>query len=176
MGRGRDASSFATSPGGLRIVNNRFNQGAGQSCIGFVGTVVSPNAMSPIIIANNSIEGCLFGIFFQRVGAATVFVGNLVIAGNEIAASGNNCVGISIQQGGGNAFQWVNGGVISGNYITGNNGTGIGLISLNTCTDFTIAGNQFTSNSPGTTAIVQRGNTARITIPTSGNGKGVNVT
>jgi hypothetical protein len=158
--------------GGMRIVNNKFNSN-GTPGLTFVGAVVSAFAMSPIVISNNSIEGTNAGIAFQRTGAATVTAANLVITGNEISATGNGSYAIGISQGGGNANQWVNGGIISGNLITVNNGTGIYGCSLNACADLTIVGNQFTANS-ACPAINLGGNTARIT--QANNGKGLNVT
>lgn len=162
--------------GGMRIVNNKFNASALIGAIGFVGTVVSAQAMSPIIIANNSIEGCNVGITFVRTGSATVGAANLSITGNEIACSGNNARGIICTQSGGNTNQWVSAGVISGNLFTINNGTGLIGVALDAAADITVIANQFYTNAGGCVAINVGANTARITALAGSNGKGLNVT
>lgn len=159
--------------GGMRIVNNKFNSSNGTSSIGFISSVVSSVSMSPIIISGNSIEGTIAGIFFQGIGSGTINANNIVIVGNEIACTGSGSSCISVSQRPANATQWVTGGVISGNFLTANNGTPLTHISLNACADFTITGNQFMANAAAT-AIALGGNTARIT--QANNGKGLNVT
>lgn len=160
--------------GGMRIVNNKFNCSGGIAAIVFAGTAVSAAAMSPLIIANNSIEGALQGISFLRTGSATISCNNFAITGNEIACTGNNAIAIVCTQGGGNTNQWLSGGSISGNLITVNNGTSLSCINLNAAADINIAANMFTSNVAATPAVTTGGNVARIT--TGSNGKGANVT
>ncbi len=157
--------------GGLRIVNNKFNSDGGFAIVLGQGGTVSGLWMAPTLIMNNSIEGFLYGIAFQRTGAGTMGVSNLMICANEFGMSIENGIGILSQVGGGNSQAWIKGGVISGNSFS-TLVSNVTCIQLDAAEDINITGNQFFAlGSVTATAIVLGSTTARIT--QSGNAAGL---
>lgn len=138
-----------TSGGGLRFINNKLNFGG----INTTGVLIQPNLtvqqnVEPLIIANNSIEGCAVGVGFNNgnpLASATM----VSITGNEIWAgtctiyaypyakpwiAGISIVGNNLQVNSGAArsvvgLDGVQFGVITGNTLslTGGAGTGSGI-------------------------------------------------
>ncbi|SHH46880.1 Right handed beta helix region [Bradyrhizobium erythrophlei] len=162
-------SIVVQSGGGLRIVNNKINHNQQGNGIAILPNVVTTQAISPFFIQNNSIEGCVIGILFQRPAGVTEQVGNVLITGNEII--GNN-IAINMQNSGTNpTVPWILGGVINGNFIYAGSG-GFGM-NIGGATGFNIVGNQL--NGPGSTGLFVDGTSTSL-IGQFGNNKGASVT
>src|SRR5258706_15450295 len=144
---------FIFSAGGLRIVNNKLNSsGAGGKGIVIQANLVTSQGISPLFIANNSIEGdTAFGILIQRIVNATELVGNLLIIGNEIVG------GITIQAAPTGTNPWVLAGCINSNLVYGAGG-GAPVIAASGIQDFTIVGNTLISGGGTVSGVAGSGN------------------
>jgi len=124
---GPSAHLNVLSGGGLRIVNNKLNSPNLGIGIAVVPNQVTSQGITPFFVANNSIEGTLFGMLFQRGAGITETVGPaMLITGNEFIGSTN---GIAMQASATNpTVPWILGGTISGNYCqTGSGQTCFGI-------------------------------------------------
>ncbi len=142
------------SGGGLKIANCKMN---GGNCAIYCSP--DPGALAgfgDLFVTGCSIEGCTYGIIFQR-GAAHGTFGTVCITGNEIAGQ------IAIwarDDGGGNWLQLVS---VTGNVIIGPTGMrweiGDGIIAT---------GNSFLGSSPANRIIVGAGVANSIFVPNTG--------
>lgn len=152
------------SGGGLRIINNKLNIGSGSTT---AGILISPNlsvqqTVEPLLIANNSIEGCVGGIVFNNYNPLGLCTG-VTITGNQIWAGihaiqantyGNRSTG-----------NWLMGLSIVGNSLMVNGGSGKTIVVLDSVSIGIITGNVFALSDGGTgTAIALGAQSANINI------------
>jgi polygalacturonase len=161
-------SIVAQSSGGLRIINNKINHANQGNGIAILPNLVTAQAISPLFICNNSIEGTVIGVLFQRLAGITEQVGNVIITGNEIFGTSN---AILMQNSVTNpTVPWVLGGVISGNFLMANSG-GICIVVAG-AQAINVVGNQlYGSGSTG----IQIDGTSTNTIGNNVNNKGPGV-
>ena len=143
------------SGGGLKIVNNKLNYGAGTS----QGIVIAPNLnngsfIEPLVIVGNSIEGQQQGILFTRSSGNTQ-VSQVVITGNQIWV-GTNCIQMLD-----NAGSWINGVTISGNFLCTNTNAAT-LLDFGGCQNVSVNGNSFSTAAAGGVAITINTNATNI--------------
>lgn len=102
------------SGGGMRIVNNKFNFGhaTATSCIILQPNLVVQQSEEPNVIANNSMEACAVGINFNNGNVANADISQTTITGNQIWAG---IAAIFVNSNG--VGQWINGLVVSGNFL-----------------------------------------------------------
>lgn len=135
--------------GGLRVVNNKLNFGNGVITSGIL---INPNlviaqSVEPLIISNNSIEGCAVGINFANANLTNGIISQVVISANQIWTG---VQAILVNTGG--STQWIGGMSITGNCLMVNGGSNKTCVIIDNAFIGTIAGNTFCLSGGGTTS------------------------
>lgn len=150
------------SHGGLRIINNKFNDGDPTASCGilFNPSLSVIQNMEPVVIVGNSVEGQAVGICFVNAHPTTATMTEVVITGNQIWAGTNailaNTSGTS---------QWLAGFTITGNVMMTLNGAAQPVVLIDNASMGVITGNQFAfSGSPGGTGVILGAQTSNINV------------
>lgn len=149
---------WVESSGGLRIINNKFNYGNGSAGQAIfinpfdykVGGVSTAFQIEPLLIANNSIEGQIQGVVFERQANSLGGVSALSVTGNEMFVASSSMV---FAADGSN--EWINGFSITGNTCICNVNSSE-VMSLDGCQNGTISANSLTGTGSvtGATGVV----------------------
>lgn len=161
--------------GGVRFVNNKINCNPSVASNGIVvqPTLINALGMSPLIIADNSIEQCSIGILFQRSATATMKAGNIAITGNEISAGfSGQAVCIESQTSGGDSSEWILGVAISGNYLFAGNSATCVHLNIDAMKNVLFASNVLDTNATAT-SVSQGPNCTNIIVGTNCKASGV---
>ncbi len=137
---GSGSGVLQNASGGLKIIGNKFLQGASAYTMQFNGS----NNTSDLLILGNSMENMSSQDMSFNRASGTFKFSNIVITGNQMAVGQTG-----IQTDGSN---FINEMTITGNAFNLSSGTGFG-INLATVTDFLIEGNVFKGNGGTPTGI-----------------------
>ena len=132
-----------SSGGGLRVINNKFNYGGVNTSAILVAPNLAEVNVEPLMIANNSIEGCAFGVNFANAHVAGE-VSAVTITGNEIWA------GLSAIYANTFATTWITGISIVGNILMVNSTSTQPIVLLDAVQFGVITGNTFTVSGSAT--------------------------
>lgn len=144
--------------GGLRIINNKFNQSAGPAIWFAPEAYTNPGnpadhefSIEPVIIMGNSIEGSPVGIQFQPNSSSHAFANQITITGNQIWCS-TQCINLFA-----GVFQtfWIFDVNITGNvllYGAAGGGAETGIV-ITGAESVTISGNSIVSTAAGNVAV-----------------------
>lgn len=160
------------SHGGLRIINNKTNDGNPTTSVGvlFNPTLTVAQNMEPIVMAGNSLEGQAVGICFVNAHPTTASMTEVVITGNQIWA-GTNAILANTS----GTTKWLAGFTICGNVLMTLNGSTQPVILIDNASMGIITGNQIAfSGSPGGTGIILGAKTSGINVQS--NVYGANIT
>lgn len=150
---------LVTATGGLRILNNKFNQSAGPAIFFAPLAYTNPGnpadhefSIEPVIICGNSIEGSPVGIQFQPDSASHCRASEITITGNQIWCS-TQCINLFA---GVFTTIWISDVTITGNNLLfGSSGGGAETgIVITGAASTTISGNTIVSRVAGNSAYV----------------------
>lgn len=159
------------SHGGLRIINNKFNDGNPTTSCGilFNPSLTVVQNMEPVLISFNSIEGQAVGICFVNGHPDTASMTEVSIEANQIWAGTN---AILCNTSGTN--QWLAGFSMVGNVMMTLNGSSQPVALIDNAAIGNIIGNTFAfSGSPGGTGLILGAHTRGINVQSNTYGDNV---
>lgn len=148
---------LVSATGGLRIINNKFNQSSGPAIffapIAYTDPGIPTNhefSIEPVIISGNSIEGSPIGIQFQPNSSSHCLADEITITGNQIWAT-TQCINLFA---GVFTALWISDVVISGNALL------FGSVGGGAETGIVITGAKSTTITGNTIVSIVAGNSA----------------
>ena len=134
------------SHGGLRVINNKLNDGnpTASSGILFNPSLSVAQNMEPVVVVGNSIEGQAVGINFVNGHPTTASMTEVAISGNQIWSGVNAILANTSGTG-----KWLNGFSICGNVLMTLTGVAQPVVLIDNAMMGIICGNQFAFSGGG---------------------------